>query len=309
MIQTSLTEAQVRKHHRAIAAAVRGRAAEWGIHGWSFQGRSPRIRLVVKVTAKRLDKHRHLSISMPEMTGGRLKVFVRVTHRKRGPSGPLPFSSPTGGAVMPGASIVVDHGDHREWAGIAAVLMLEGAPHIVTCGHAFIASREKVFADPEDEEPIGELSRSYFYDRPRLDAALCRLNDHGIARLEESDEAETWFPKFRRPGAADNGQIAVFWATNPEGAGPYEAPISSFRTSDSILFGDDNIHDGFIEMPFIALGGDSGSVLSLNNRYYGICAGHVGDATLFTPFARVCDRVRQHNPEARLWIPRKQSQA
>lgn len=311
MIQTHLTAAQVKRHNRAIEAAVRERAAEWDIHGWSFQGRSPRIRLVVKVTAKRLDKHRDLSIPLPEAIGGQLKVFVRATYARRRTRSAVPFytCSPTGGAVTPGASIMVDHGIHREWAGIAAVLMLEGAPHIITCGHAFIASRENVFADPEDGEPIAELSRSYFYDFPRLDAALCKLNGHGVALLEESEDAETWYSRFRRPRAADNGRTAVFWATNPDSAGSFEAPISSYRTSDNVIFGDGDVHDGFIEMPFIASGGDSGSLLSLNGLYYGICAGHVGDATLFTPFARVMDRVRQTNPEARLWTPGKPSQA
>jgi hypothetical protein len=310
MIQTHLTGAQVKKHHPAIDAAVRERAAEWDIHGWSLQGRSPRIRLVVKVTAKRLDKHRDLSIPLPEAIGGRLKVFVRATYARRRVQGPLPFSgSLTGGVITPGASIVIDHGVNREWAGIAAVVMLEGGPHIVTCGHAFMSSREQVFADLEDEEPIAELSRSYFNDRRRLDAAICKLNEHGVELLSESSDAMTWFTRFRRPRVSDNGRMAVFWATNPESTGAYEAPISSYQTSDNILFCDGDVHDGFIEMPFIASGGDSGSLLSLNGLYYGICAGHVGDATLFTPFARVLDRVRETNPEATLWTPGKQGQA
>jgi hypothetical protein len=310
MIQTHLTGAQVKKHHPAIDAAVRERAVDWDIHGWSFQGRSPRIRLVVKVTAKRLDKHRDLSIPLPEAIGGRLKVFVRATYARRRPQGPLPFSgSLTGGVISPGASIVIGDGSNREWAGIAAVLIIEGAPHIVTCGHAFMSSREEVFAEPEDGEPIAELSRSYFDDRRRLDAAICKLNEVGVELLEESCDAMTWFTRFRRPRVSDNGRMAVFWATNPESTGPYEAPISSYRTSDTILFCDGEVHDGFIEMPFIASGGDSGSLLSVNGLYYGVCAGHVGDATLFTPFARVLDRVRETNPEATLWTPGKQSRA
>jgi len=172
-----------------------------------------------------------------------------------------------------------------------------------------MSSREQIFVDPEDEEPIAELSRAYFDDRPRLDAALCKLNEHGLDLLEESEDAMTWFTRFRRPRVSDNGRTAVFWSTSPESSGWFEAPISSYRTSDNVLFGDGDLHDGFIEMPFIASGGDSGSLLSLNGLYYGICAGHVGDATLFTPFARVLDHVRQTNPEATLWTPGKQRQA
>jgi hypothetical protein len=312
MIKTHLTGAEVKKHERAIGAIVRERAADWDIHGWSFQGRSPHIRLVVKVTAKRLDKHRDLSIPLPEELGGRLKVFVRATYARRRSQGPLPFSagSLTGGIITPGASIVVDHGTHREWAGIAAVLRLASGPHILTCGHAFIGSRGEIFASPEEEDAIAELSACYFDARPRLDAALCKLTDYGVELLlEESGDAITWFTRFRRPRVADNGRNAVFWATNPESAGSYEAPISSYNACDAVLFGDGEVYDGFIEMPFIASGGDSGSLLSVNGLYYGICAGHVGDATLFTSFARAIDRVRQKNPEATLWTPGRQSQA
>jgi hypothetical protein len=313
MVQTHLTGAQVETYGRAIEAIVRERAADWDIHGWSFQGRSPHIRLVVKVTAKRLDKHRNLSIPLPEGLGGRLKVFVRATFaRKRSPGAvPVSADSLAGGVIAPGASIVVDHGNNqREWAGIAAILMIEGGPHILTCGHAFTfgGSREKILVDPEEDAPIAELTTSYFHGRPRLDAAICKLNEHGVGLLEEhSKDAISWSTRFRRPRMTDNGKTAVFWATNPGSAGSYEAPISSYTTSDSILFGDGEIHDGFIEMPFIASGGDSGSLLSVNGSYYGICAGHVGDSTLFTPFARVMDRVRETHPEATLWTPRKQS--
>lgn len=309
MLQTHLTGAEVKRYRRAIDETLRGRAAELDIHGWSFEGRSPRIRLVAKVTVKRMDKHKNLSIPLPEASGGRLKVHVRATYaRRRGP-GPLPFGgdSLTGGVISPGAPIVVDHGGYQEWAGVAAVLMLADGPHILTCGHAFMGAREEVYADPGEEEPIAELAASYFYERPRLDAALCKLTEYGLELLEQSGDAVTWFTKFRRPRVSDNGKTAVFWATNPESAGAYEAPISSYSTCDAILFGDDDVHGGLVEMPFIASGGDSGSLLSVGDRYYGICAGHVGDATLFTPFAAAMDRIRENYPEATLWTPRKQS--
>ena len=44
MIQRYLTGAQVKKYHGAIDAALRERAAEWDVRGWSLRGRSPRIR-------------------------------------------------------------------------------------------------------------------------------------------------------------------------------------------------------------------------------------------------------------------------
>jgi hypothetical protein len=95
----------------------------------------------------------------------------------------------------------------------------------------------------------------------------------------------------------------VFWPTSTT-ADAFEDDVTSFSTCETTLF-PGGPTCGFVEMPFPAQGGDSGSLLALGGAMYGLCSGRVGSSSsLFTPIMTVIDRLRaDFGGEVRLWNP------
>jgi hypothetical protein len=211
--------------------------------------------------------------------------------RTRGRSRSLPLA--------PGAAIEVSSGD-RSRCGIAAVLDLDGDPHLLTCGHSFKSSSGRVF-EPSSAAPIATLTRSLFDDAEPLDAAVCKLTDHGKDLLDHSAGAGSWFDRIHTPSAADNGDQVAFWPTNEDDPDPIDLSVTSFSARIDHLFGSGRPQDGFIQIQFPAIEGDSGSVLALDDAYYGLCSGTAGSSSYFTPIAAIVAALRNDFGSIQLW--------
>lgn len=227
--------------------------------------------------------------------------------------------------LAPGVPIFV--GAARRRAGVAAVVVMGGRPHLITCAHVFDGGAgawsgrsdtgfelgrpdtsvgsgradASVYAAEIGGPVIATLTRSYLSDAPRLDAAVCELTAEGVLLLEASKGAKTWFPSYRTPAAGDADELAIFWPTHQSAGDPFAMKPSSWDASTQVLF-PEGPHTGFIKLPFTAKEGDSGSVLSMGGAYYALCSGQVG-TTFFTPIASVLKRLQKENGKVELWQP------
>lgn len=218
--------------------------------------------------------------------------------------------------LAPGVPIFV--GAARRRAGVAAVVVMGGRPHLITCAHVFdgggraFSGRQdtgvgsgrpdaSVYAAESGGPVIATLTRSYLGDAPRLDAAVCELTPEGILLLEASKGAKTWFTSYRTPAAGDADEQAIFWPTHQAAGAPFAMKPSSWDASTQVLF-PEGPHTGFIKLPFTAKEGDSGSVLAMGGAYYALCSGQVG-TTFFTPIASVLNRLQKENGKVELWQP------
>lgn len=209
--------------------------------------------------------------------------------------------------LAPGAPIAV--GPARRRAGIAAVVVMGGRPHLITCGHVFegrsglagARGDASVFAAEGGGPAIATLTRSFLDDAPRLDAAVCELTADGIALLKASKGARTWFTSCRDPAAGDEDELAVFWPTHDGAGAPFAIKPSSHDASTQVLF-PGGPHAGFIKLPFTAKEGDSGSVLAMGGAYYALCSGQAG-TSYFTPIASILRRLKKENGDVELWHP------
>lgn len=302
-----LTKDALRAHRRAICDELSARLPGWGGRGYSFRGLSPNIHVEVEVSAAHQpggSRENDLWIHIPRALGGRLKVFAKIPPKK-GRHDPLPFWEPLDAGVTqplaPGARIFVRSRSVKCLGGIAAVVELDGRIHLLTCAHIFESASE-VFVEPL-RDSVATLSRAYLDDDDPLDAAVCELSATGVDLLDQSVDAPTWFSGCHPPDAGDNDGVGVFWPTSVDNHGPYQVEILSFFASTSVLFRRGR-QDGLIEVSGGVVWGDSGSVLSLNGEYYGLCSGEVqGRWSFFTPIASVLDRLRSEYREVRLWHP------
>lgn len=209
--------------------------------------------------------------------------------------------------LAPGVPIFV--GAARRRAGVAAVVVMSGRPHLITCGHVFNGGAgawpgrpdASVYAAEIGGPAIATLTRSYLGEAPRLDAAVCELTPEGILLLETSKGAKTWFTTYRTPAAGDADELAIFWPTHQAAGAPFAMKPSSWDASTQVLF-PEGPHAGFIKLPFTAKEGDSGSLLSIGGAYYALCSGQVG-TTFFTPIASVMSRLKKENGKVELWQP------
>jgi len=221
--------------------------------------------------------------------------------------GPDPRRDRVTAPLAPGAPITV--GDARRRAGIAAVVVMGGRPHLITCGHVFEggsgpgAARgdASVFTTEIGGPAIATLTRSYLDDAPRLDAAVCELLPDGVVLLEASKHAQTWFTDCRAPAEGDTDELAVFWPTHDDAGAPFAMKPTSLDASTQVLF-PGGPHAGFIKLPFTAQEGDSGSVLAMGGAYYALCSGQVG-TTYFTPIASILRRLKREHGDVELWHP------
>jgi hypothetical protein len=303
-IREQLSATDVEAHGAAISRAIARRARRFGVVRWSFVGAPPSMR--VEAWSRRAHhRTRSFIVRLPSALGFRLRVEIVIGVAPV--VAPLSFTAPerVDQQLAPGAPILVGADTGTSRAGVAAIVVIDAAAHIVTCGHAFLDGGTNVFCDG-DPEPIATLTASYLDATPRLDAAICALSDHGRDLLLDAGEAPTWFQSCRAPDAALNGEPVVFWPTSEGftgGRDPVSTTVLSYLASTSVLF-DGDPRDGFVELPFAVTPGDSGSLLATSDAMLGLCSGEIEERwSLFTPLSTVMDRLRADHGKVDLWDP------
>lgn len=223
--------------------------------------------------------------------------------RRAGPASfDEPSRAPVTRPVAPGAPILAGPAGAARRGGIAAVLVLDGRLHLLTCGHLFTGGVTAVTC----REPSGDIAimqRNYLDGPEPADAAVCALTDEGIRLLAASIDAPTWMRGFCEPVPALVGWEADFWPTHLQGAVPRTMSVRACAASTSVLF-PSGPEDGFIEVEGGVIPGDSGSLLAVDNLYLALCSGHVQGAwSYFTPIATALDRVCAEHEDVALWHP------
>jgi hypothetical protein len=298
-LRRTLTGKEVKRLRPAIAAALRERAGDWGLQGWSIVGREPRLRIAVRVPLRRISPR--ASVEAITVKGIRFKPAVIPTFttlRPRDTNGPA-ASGVQPYAFAPGSPIVVDG---QERCGVGAFLQIDDEPHVVTCGHAFgdAGGRVRTLDSKEDVARLTyDLREQPFY----LDAAVCSLTDWGLEQASDSRDAETWTAKVHTPGPSDNGRDCVLWPTHDDVPDGIELSVLSFST-DFFPFCESPAGGcSFIEAEYVAPEGDSGGPLTIDGAYYGICRGTNSHSTFFTPVASVVSALQTQGKTVRPWSP------
>ncbi len=314
-MRTTLTAEELRDCGPSLRAQLSQKRGPWGLLGWSFRGPPGAIEVEVKIGGGRGRKlPRVPALRLPRDLGGLLRLRVAVaagrplktSQKEEVPVGALSFAPETYAPVVhplaPGAPILVGTGSDQKTGGIAAVVVLDGKLHLLTCGHLFDGPAD-VFTR-ETGAQIATLTRSYLSTSEPIDAAVCELVGDGPALLQRSSGADTWLAGWRRPTLSDNGATVVFWPTYRERTAPFEEPVSAVDAATSVLFFR-GPQEGFIELHRSVIPGDSGSLLALDGRYYyGLCSGQVqGSWSYFTPIAAALDRLCGDYQEVDLWQP------
>jgi hypothetical protein len=304
-VRRYLSRRELARHGEQIEAALAKKKRLWGLQGWSIQGRGDRLRVVAKVPFRRVNPGAKVE---PLLVGGArpflLKVAVEAsftTALGKRTSGHARGSQSHSAALAPGSPLEVASGG-RSRCGVAAVLDVDGDPFLLTCGHTFRGAGGKVFL-PDGGAPVALLSRNLLDGAEPLDAALCELTPRGRECLDESEDAETWFAEFHGPGSADNGKSVVFWPTSEETPDPIELSVHSFSVCFDPLFGPGGPRCKFIETRMPASEGDSGSVLALGDRYYGLCSGTAGTSSYFTAITDIVAALESDVGRIRPWLP------
>jgi hypothetical protein len=203
--------------------------------------------------------------------------------------------------LAPGTRISVESNPSLR-AGIACVVVADDKTYLVTCGHVFRpgASNTAIFARGKH---VAGLEHNFLDEADPLDAAYCRLTQQGRKFLAASASAETWFDDVLAP-ADGQGKPAVFYPSNDGASDAVTTSIDSFDASSSNIFNDfwSLSLSGLIRTAAITEAGDSGSLLAVDNHYYGLCTGRP-DSSYFTPLSVTLQRMRNHFTEVELWHP------
>ena len=231
---------------------------------------------------------------------------IRPRPCRPSPGKALSFGDPSRrsaiGPVAPGAQVRVLAGPRHRVGGVAALLVLDGRIHLLTCGHLFLgAAAEVTCADAA--APIAELRRNYMDGRAPLDVAVCELTAEGRRLLARSIASPTWLRGYCDPTPDLVRWPADFWPSHTSGAAARVLSVSAHATGTAVLF-PEGPSDGFVECEGAVVPGDSGSLLSVDDLYFGICSGEVqGTWSYFTPFSAALDRVCAEHQVVSIWHP------
>lgn len=304
-LRTTLTLSELSRAHADIERAVAERAAAWGSHGWAVIGTKRALRVEVSVPKTLLrPAHPVDPIDLSRSLG----VILKPTVRMAALAAPAPAAMPIASIahvieepLAPGARISVESNPALR-AGIACVVVADDKKYLVTCGHAFRpgASQTAVFARGKC---IANLEHNFLDDADQLDAAYCRLTAKGRELLAASASAETWFDEVLAP-ADGQGKPAVFYASNDGASDAITTTIDSFDALSSNIFNDfwSLSLSGLIRTAAVTEPGDSGSLLAVDDHFYGSCTGKP-DSSYFTPLIVTLERMRNHFTEVELWHP------
>lgn len=287
-----------RRAHATLERALRPAIARWHAEGWAFVGVPPRMRIAVLVARKlAAPVAPATTIELPASLGsGRLKVAVLALHRDARPETATAGAMPTGAGtdyLAPGVPIGCDN----ERVGLAAVLALDRKPHLITCGHA-IGSADSTLTTGDGATEIGRLHRNLFSSGDNLDAAVFTPTSDGLALLQAGASAPTWCASIHEPVAGDNGKAATFWPTWADSQSPFVEDVMAF--SSSIPGG---VGVGYVMLPCCTARGDSGSLLQIDNSYYGLASRRDGNYSFFTPISRIKRKLEDSGAKVTPWRP------
>ena len=312
-VKRSLTLAEFEQARGHLCAEMAAKAKLWSSHGWAAVGPTSALRIEIAV-ARKLVRPAHAigPLRLPRRMRGLIKPCVRASLHAL--SLPLPSVSPrtarSGSSaastitvpLAPGTRIFVNSSQVQR-AGIACFVNADDELYLVTCGHVFEpgATDTGVFAHGTR---IARLTRNFLDDAQQLDAAFCRVLPAGKTMLAASADAPTWYADVLSPADGQN-EDAIFWPTNEDADGAIATRIDSFSACDS------TIHNDFwtslslcnmVRTEQITIAGDSGSLLSVDDKYYALCTG-APNWSFYTPLFDVIDRMREEFTKVELWHP------
>jgi hypothetical protein len=308
----TLTLAEFAKARPTIAAHIAQSSAQWNSHGWGVVGNARALRVEVAVPLTTLNPAAPVgTVKLPRSIGGSLKLAVRSSGQgliarsalSLPPPGPLAasVSAAVREPFAPGSRILVDSRPVQR-AGVACLVSADSQTYLITCGHVFSpnAANTAVFVNGE---VVATLTHNFLDDAEQLDAAYCLVTNRGLQLAAQSLNAPTWFGALLTPSAGQ-GQPAVFWPTNDSATDAVTTTINSFSSCENGLFNSFwNLSlCELVRTELVTTGGDSGSLLSVRDRYYALCSGSPS-WSYYTPIEFVLDRMRNTFSEVELWQP------
>jgi len=311
VIHRALTPPAFAKVQAHIEAEIAARARQWNCHGWAIVGSRRAVRIEVCVS-RTLVAPAHAVSPIPLPSGDFLKPSVRATGLglcipRKATVPDLALSELSVEAVIdlplaPGSFIFVGSAPVQR-AGVACVVRADDKVYLLTCGHVFEpgAANTGVFVQ---HKQVARLTKNFLDTDEKLDAACCEVLPAGQKMLDASGSATTWLDDVLAPVSGWH-KDAVFWPTNEWASDEISTTIDSYSASESALQNDfwPNLTlSGLIRTQPITEAGDSGSLLSVGDSYYGLCSGTAG-SSYFTPLGTTLERMRQLFTEVELWHP------
>jgi hypothetical protein len=233
-----------------------------------------------------------LSIEVGRKTWHVTPNVIATGKRPRASAGGSPHFT----GLHPGAPITVG-GPVPGRGAIGCILGKSGEPtHMLTAGHVFppAALGAKVFAGRSPNSPVSAVGKlvANFLDDEGVDAALLELNATGVGlvnkqgpRLSDFVSEVSCFDKLVRSFLAVTNDFSREVVTGPHGMDVHlSAPTRGVFLVKNVIPTDGEITNS----------GDSGTVLCAgagNQLAVGICAGALGQHSVFEPTARVLDHV------------------
>lgn len=307
-VRRTLTLAEANKHYATLDAAIYEHAARWGSHGWALVGKKNSLRVEIAVP-KTLASPRApiepivipaletaLKPSVQASLDGLSVATISFTDDV--------FSTLTMSVIeplAPGSRVFIDSNPTQR-AGLACFVQADGDVYAITCGHVFEpgATSTGVFTLGHK---VATLSHNFLDDADQLDAAYCKLTPKGQHLLAKSAAAPTWFDGVLTPEDGQ-GLDAVFWPSNDGAGDAITTNINSFSASESHLFNDfwDLTLSRLIRTEQVTVPGDSGSLLAVDDQYYGSCTGSPS-WSYFTPLHATLARMQKRFTKVELWLP------
>lgn len=311
-----LTAAELAGVRAELVRQIGEQQASLGIRGYYFKGPPTRPRLCIQIEHDAAAPPTALPrIVLPPPIGGELAFDVELVAPRQQPPKVTPKGLPViRQPLAPGSAIQVD-GRH---GGVAFLCYLNGAGHLVTCGHLFRRSVSKQSVQVGNTV-VAMLVESLL---PDLDAAYCALLPAGVALVKKSMDAESWLQEVKSVDTELIGRAVTFYATS----GFYEEAPQTYVENDDVVQYNFRLPEnsgldsakgwprvdlaGLIMTPRITIRGDSGSLLAWGDaghrQYLGLCSGGGFDGcrehSFFTPIASII-KVLSQKFEVSLWHP------
>jgi len=307
MARKYLTRAAKRKALAHLQLQIETHREEWGVHGWGFVGRADAQRLELRVNERLLTPRvpiRPLTLSQgAKRSADTLRPTISASHAHLdSPSNFLrsQFAFPefsVSEPLAPGSAIHIDSGLD---GGVGCILRSKGEPYLLTCGHIVPPGADQNTNVNVEGHPVGALVKNYL---PSFDAAVFELDDDGKQLLNQSKGAATFLRKVIAP-ADEQWQKDVEFYKSSGDSGAVTDKVACVSGTETGLEGPlwaNLSFDHLIETSAISIEGDSGSMLSYSNGYYGLCTGAKGDRSLFTSIHLAIERIAADLQGVTIW--------
>lgn len=302
----SLTAAEVDSVRDELEDELRRRRDEWKLRGSYFTGPPSEIHLFLQIEVRPPGAaSAEFRIALPTRIGGGYLVpdieFVEPVSKPTEPATPKALAC-VPEPLAPGSVIFVE----RRRGGVAFICLLNGVPHLVTCGHLFQRSAGQQSCLVGETE-VARLTGSFL---PELDAAYCQLTEQGIRVAQRSAGAKTWLRSFSNVTQELCSLKVTFYSSSGLTSRPIDTRIQDERVCQynfaypGLWSGLDLC--GLMMTPPITRPGDSGSLLVCGDLFLGLCTGGgfngIAEHSFFTPLATVI-RALSTRFKVRLWDP------